>query len=71
MKEEIQLKEKIKLLEQEIGTLTEKMDALTKSLKEMDDLGKEIKGLKLFLGRVHPEFKSHFPGIMQKVFKKK
>jgi hypothetical protein len=39
------------------------------SLKEIGDLKLEIKGLKLFLGRVYPDFKSKFPEIMKKIFK--
>ncbi len=71
MKEEIALKEKIRLLEKEIDTLADTVEAMTKNLREIDDLRTEIKGLKLFFGRVHPEFKSKFPEIMQKLYKKK
>jgi acyl carrier protein phosphodiesterase len=71
VKEEIALKEKIRLLEKEIDTLADTMEAMTKNLREIDDLRNEIKGLKLFFARVHPEFKSKFPEIMQKVYKKK
>lgn len=70
MKEEIILEEKIKLLERELVTLTEKLDAVNTALKEIEDLKNEIKGLKVFIGRAHPEFKSKFPEIMQKIFKK-
>ncbi len=71
LKEEIIMQDKIKLLEKEIGTLTDKLDKINKDLKENDDLKNEIKGLKLFLGRTHAEFKTQFPEIMQKVYKKK
>jgi uncharacterized coiled-coil DUF342 family protein len=71
VKEEIALKEKIRLLEKEIDTLADTVEAMTKNLREIDDLRNEIKGLKLFFGRVHPEFKSKFPEIMQKLYKKK
>ena len=70
MKEEIVLRGKLKLLEKEIETVTEKLESVGKDLKGMEDLKHEIKGLKLFLGRVHPEFKTKFPEIMQKVYKK-
>ncbi|NWF75581.1 MAG: hypothetical protein HXY53_03245 [Nitrospirae bacterium] len=70
MKEEIQLKEKIKLLEQELITLTEKLEVTSKALSEIKDLKQEIKGLKLFMGSVHPEFKSKYPEMIQKIFKK-
>jgi len=71
LKEEIISKEKFKLLERELETLTEKVEAMNKDLKEIEDFKNEIKGLKLFLGRVHPDFKTRFPEIMQKVYKKK
>lgn len=71
MKEEILMKEKMKLIEKEMGTLTDKLEKLSKDMKEIEDLKCDLKGLKLFLGRVHPDFKTKFPEIMQKVYKKK
>ena len=62
---------RVKLLEKELITLTDKLESINKKLKEIEDLEKEIKGLKLFLGRLHPEFKKKFPEVMQKVYKKK
>lgn len=70
MKEEIIMEEKIKLFERELITLTEKLEAINAALKEIEDLKNEIKGLKVFIGRAYPEFKSKFPEIMQKIFKK-
>ena len=70
MKEEIILEEKIKSIERELVTLTEKIDTVNASLKDIEDLKKEIKGLKLFLGRTFPDFKNKLPEIMQKIFKK-
>lgn len=67
VKEELALQEKIKLLERELGTLADKLSAYNKALKEIEDLKKEIKGLKLFLGRHHPELKSEFPEILKKL----
>ena len=64
-------KEEMKLLEKEMGTLTDKLEKLNKDLREIEDLKSEIKGLKLFLGRAHPDFKAKFPEIMEKVYKKK
>lgn len=64
-------KEKIRLLEKEIVTLTDKLEKMSKELTEIADVKNEIRGLKLFLGRTHSEFKSKFPEIMQKVYKKK
>jgi len=54
-------------VEQELKTLTDKVTKLQGNLKEIDDLKSEIKGLKIFLGRVHPEFKSQFPDILKKL----
>lgn len=71
LKEDTVSKEKIRLLEKEIVTLTDKMDRMSKELKEIEEVKNEIRGLKLFLGRTHSEFKSKFPEIMQKVYKKK
>lgn len=70
MKEERVLRERINLLEKELVTLTEKLEEINIVLKDIEDLKFELKGLKLFLGRVHPEFKGKFPEIMKKVFKK-
>ena len=70
MKEEKSLKERLNLLEKEIATLTDQVERINKQLKELSDVKDEIKGLKLFLGRSHPEFKTTFPQIMQKIYKK-
>ncbi len=70
LKEEIILKEKIKLIEREIETLTDKLETLNKALKEIEDIKQELKGIKLFLGREYPDFKNKFPEIMQKIYKK-
>lgn len=67
MKDIIALKEKLTLVEQELKTLTDKVTKLQGNLKEIDDLKSEIKGLKVFLGRFHPEFKSQFPDILKKL----
>ena len=70
MKKEIMTHDKTKLLEKELVTLIEKLETMHKDLQEVKDLKNEIKGLKLFLGRVYPEFKTWYPEIMQKVYKK-
>jgi predicted nucleic acid-binding Zn-ribbon protein len=67
MKEEKYLKERIALIERELATLTERLEGLEGSLKEVEDIRLEIEGIKLFLGRVHPDFKNQFPEIMQKI----
>jgi hypothetical protein len=70
VKEERASKERINLLEKELATLTEKLEETSASLKEIEDLKLDIKGLKLFLGRTYPEFKSKFPEIMKKIYKR-
>ena len=70
MKEEQALKERLNLLEKGLMTLTEKLEEMSASLKEIEDLKLELKGLKLFLGREYPEFKSKFPEVMKKIYKK-
>jgi hypothetical protein len=58
------------IIKQELITVTEKLEELCSMEKDIQDLRLEIKGLKLFLGRVHPEFKEQFPSIMKKMVKK-
>ena len=70
MREEQVLKERLNLLDKGLMTLTEKLEEMSASLKEIEDLKLELKGLKLFLGREYPEFKSKFPEVMKKIYKK-
>lgn len=67
MKDIMALQGKAALLEQEVKTLTEKIVKLEARLKEVDDIRLEIKGLKVFLGRVYPDFKSQLPEILKKL----
>ena len=71
LKQETVVKDRSKLLEKELATLTDQIESINKKLEEVKELRDEIKGLKLFLGRVYPEFKTWFPEIMLKVYKKK
>ena len=71
MKEEKVLQERINLLEKEITTVAEQIEKMDRTLRELSDLQNEIKGLKLFIGRVHTDFKGNFPEIMQKIYKKR
>ncbi len=59
--------EKIDLIEKELATLTDRIEEISLALREIRDLKLEIKGIKVFLGRMHPEFKNQFPEIMQKI----
>lgn len=67
MKEEIVLRENLKLLEKEIETLTERVERLEKGLEDLKDLDREIKALKLYLSKKDPEFKKQYPGIFKKL----
>jgi prefoldin subunit 5 len=67
MKEERILQERIRLLEQEVQTLATEIQKLNATLSLYQELSTEIKGLKLFLGRVYPDFKNQFPEIMRKI----
>lgn len=67
MKEERAVMERFSLIEKEIETLTQSLEKTAAVRKEIEDLREEIKGLKLFLGRVYPEFKNQFPEIMKKI----
>ncbi len=67
MKEERILTERIKLLEKEVETLTAEVETLRGQLSEMQELRLEIKGIKVFLGRLYPEFKQQLPEIVRKL----
>ncbi len=67
MKDIIILQERLTLVEQELKTLTEKVDGLAKAATEAGYLREEIRALKVFIGRVHPDFKSQFPEIIKKI----
>ncbi len=70
MKEEKMVQDKIRLLEKEVMTVTERVEELAACLCEVDDLKTEIKALKLFICRLHPALKDEFPNIIKKVAKK-
>ncbi len=67
MKEEIILKENIKLLEKEIETITERLGRLEKEVRELRELALEVKALKLYLSKTDPKFKEQYPEIIKKV----
>lgn len=69
MKKEKMPNENLHVLKQELITITEELEELRGTLKDIEDLKLDIKGLKLFLGRVHPDFKQQFPDIMKKIVK--
>jgi prefoldin subunit 5 len=67
VKEVARVKEKFDLIQKELATLTDRVEEISRALREIEDLKIEIKGIKVFLGRMHPEFKNQFPEIMQKL----
>lgn len=67
MKEEIAIKESLKLIEQELKTVADKLQELDTELKNLSEIKSEIKAIKLFLGRVYPDFKERFPDILKKI----
>ncbi|NOZ25139.1 MAG: hypothetical protein GXO94_03475 [Nitrospirae bacterium] len=67
MKEERELSEKVKLLEKELQTLVSEIQRLDAALSEVDDVRLELKGIKVFLGRKHPELKDQLPEIVRKL----
>ncbi len=70
MKTEKITEENLHVIKQELITVTDKLEELCRAGRDVQDLKLEIKALKLFLGRVHPEFKDQFPNIMKKIIKK-
>ncbi len=70
MQKEKLSEENLHIIRQELITVTEKLEDFCSVEKDIQDLKLELKGLKLFLGRVHPEFKEQFPNIMKKMVKK-
>ncbi len=65
--DERDLLEKTKLLEKEIQTLTAEVQRLGGLASELEDLGLELRGIKVFLGRKHPELKDQLPEIVRKL----
>ena len=67
MEDEGRVKEKLALVEKGLATLTDRMEEISLALRELEDLKIEIKGIKVFLGRIYPDFKNQFPEIIQKL----
>jgi len=67
MKEERELSEKIILLEKEMETLALEIQRLDAAVSEVKDIKLELKGIKVFLGRQHPELKDQLPEIVRKL----
>lgn len=69
MKDEKTLYDKYALVQKELITLTEDLEKMRSSLKDIEDLKAEMQGLMVFLSRTQPDFKTAFPEIMKKVCK--
>lgn len=67
MKEEIALKESMKLLEQELVTIVDKLQEIDIKMGEIKEMKDELKAIKLFLGRQYPDFKNKFPELLKKI----
>lgn len=67
MKEEIILKENLKLIEKEIETIAERLGRLEKEIEDLNDMRREIKAIKLYLSKKDPEFKKEYPEIIKKL----
>lgn len=67
MRQEKRTTENVSLLEKSFATLTERVERIDAALKELEDLKRELRGIKLFIGRTHPEFKSQLPELMKKL----
>lgn len=66
MKEEIILKDNLKLIEKELETITERLTKLEREMEALDELKKEIKAIKLYLSKRYPEFKKEYLDIIKK-----
>ena len=67
IREEGLMEERIKLVEKEIQTLTSELQRVSDILGGIDDIRFELKGIKVFLGRKYPEFKTELPEIVRKL----
>lgn len=67
MKDLMELKEQIALLEVEIKVLSEKLLDINKRIDKLNDLDLEIKALKLFLKRNFSDFTKEYPEILKKL----
>lgn len=67
MKKEPSPEESFHIIRQELITVSEKLEELSRLKKDVQDISFEIKGIMLFLGRVYPDFREQFPVIMKKV----
>lgn len=67
IRDELILRDRIDLLEKELAASAAKIEELSRALQEFKDIEAELRALKLYLGRLHPEFKKEFPEILKKL----
>lgn len=67
MKEEIAIKEKLKLTEQELNTVVDKLQELESKIADLAEANSEIKAIKMYLARVYPDFKKEFADVCRKL----
>ncbi len=68
-RDEAAMRERLNLIDREVATLTEKLEEIAARVEETEELKTEIRGLKIFLGREFPDFKTEFPEIIKKIVK--
>lgn len=64
---EVELREKIKHIERGLNLLGDELENVKRLKREIEDIKAEIKALKIYLGRVNPDFKSQYPEIVKKL----
>ncbi len=65
---ETNLKERMDIMERGIRLLSDGLEPDIKDMKRsLQEMQIEIKALKLFLGRLSPEFKKQYPEIIKKL----
>lgn len=64
---ETEVKEKINHLERGLRLIDEELEGIKKLREDINDIKAEIKAIKIFLGRVNPDFKSQYPEIVKKL----
>ena len=62
-----ELQERLRMLEKGMEILEEDFQRLKRMDQTLKEIQGELKGLKIYLSRIHPEFTYEFPSIMKKV----
>lgn len=67
LKDERLLQDRVKILEKEIQTLTLELQKIQSRIDYLEEVRIELKALKVFLGRLHPDLKNKLPEIVRKI----